>query len=68
MGFEGTKKLDFNLVVEKLSTNLNGFDSLKGNAAVVALLRENNQQFDMLYVKRTETPKDPWSGQTAFPG
>lgn len=58
----------FNLFAEKLSKNLNASDFLVGNAAVVALLRENNQEFEILFVKRTETPKDPWSGQTAFPG
>jgi 8-oxo-dGTP diphosphatase len=35
---------------------------------VVALLREHNKSFEILFVKRVETPRDPWSGQTAFPG
>ena len=60
--------MDFNLFAEKLSKNLNTSDFLTGNAAVVALLRENNQRVEILFVKRTKTPKDPWSGQTAFPG
>jgi len=62
------KELGFNLVAEKLSTHLNSTDFLDGNAAVVALLRECNQELELLFVKRTETPKDPWSGQIAFPG
>ena len=60
--------MDFNLVAEILSKNLNYSDFLTGNAAVVALLRENNHHIEILFVKRTQTPKDPWSGQTAFPG
>ncbi len=55
-------------MAEKLSTNLNTTNFLDGNAAVVALLRECNQELELLFVKRTQTPKDPWSGQTAFPG
>lgn len=61
-------KLDCTLVAEKLSANLNNTDFLIGNAAVVALLRDSNQGLELLFVKRTETSKDPWSGQTAFPG
>ena len=62
------KKLNYTLVAEKLSSILNTGDCLDGRAAVVVLLREQNQSFELLFVKRTETPKDPWSGQTAFPG
>jgi 8-oxo-dGTP pyrophosphatase MutT (NUDIX family) len=60
--------MDFNLVAEKLSKRLNTFDFLGGNAAVVALLRECNKELELLFVKRAETSKDPWSGQIAFPG
>ncbi|MEJ2244099.1 MAG: CoA pyrophosphatase [Candidatus Bathyarchaeota archaeon] len=60
--------MGFNLVAEKLSTHLNTTDFLDGNAAVVALLRECNQELELLFVKRTETLTDPWSGQIAFPG
>jgi 8-oxo-dGTP pyrophosphatase MutT (NUDIX family) len=38
------------------------------NAAVVALLRAANRDFQVLFVKRAEKSGDPWSGQTAFPG
>ena len=38
------------------------------NAAVVALLRVANQDFQVLFVKRAEKSTDPWSGQTALPG
>lgn len=42
----------------------------KGNAkaAVVILLQEAGQDFQVLFVKRAERSGDPWSGQTAFPG
>lgn len=38
------------------------------NAAVVMLLRVQNDELDMLLVKRVQNPADPWSGQVAFPG
>jgi len=60
--------MDYFLVSEKLSADLNNRDYLIGNAAVVALLRDSNQGLEILFVNRTEAPKDPWSGQTAFPG
>ena len=60
--------MDLNLVAEKLSKNLNNSDFLGGNAAVVALLRECNKELELLFVKRAEISKDPWSGQIAFPG
>ena len=60
-------KLDNNLA-EIISNHLNSLDCLDGTASVVALLREHNQHIEILFVKRTETPNDPWSGQTAFPG
>ena len=43
-------------------------ESLDANAAVVALLRATNQDFQVLFVKRAENSGDPWSGQTALPG
>jgi len=43
-------------------------EKLDANAAVVVLLREANQDFQVLLVKRAEKSGDPWSGQTAFPG
>jgi 8-oxo-dGTP pyrophosphatase MutT (NUDIX family) len=44
------------------------FGNLNANAAVVVLLRAVNQNFQVLFVKRSEKYGDPWSGQTAFPG
>ncbi|WGM89121.1 MAG: CoA pyrophosphatase [Candidatus Bathyarchaeum tardum] len=61
-------KLNATIIAERLSKTLIEVDSLDVNAAVAVLLRENNHALEILFVKRTETPKDPWSGQTAFPG
>jgi len=55
--------------VERLSKMLKKTsENLDANAAVVALLRATNQDFQVLFVKRAENSGDPWSGQTAFPG
>jgi len=62
------QKLDYTLIAENLSNALNDTDCLDGNSAVVALLREHKGIFEILFVKRTVTSNDPWSGQTAFPG
>jgi 8-oxo-dGTP diphosphatase len=43
-------------------------EKLDANAAVVVLLKETNQDFQVLFVKRAERSSDTWSGQTAFPG
>jgi 8-oxo-dGTP pyrophosphatase MutT (NUDIX family) len=43
-------------------------EKLDANAAVVVLLKSTNQDFQVLFVKRSERFGDPWSGQTAFPG
>lgn len=38
------------------------------DAAVALLLRSSGQDFEVLLVKRVESPTDFWSGQAAFPG
>ncbi|MCW3985630.1 MAG: CoA pyrophosphatase [Candidatus Bathyarchaeota archaeon] len=38
------------------------------DAAVALLLEPADQGLNILLVKRTERPLDPWSGQMAFPG
>lgn len=38
------------------------------DAAVALILRQTNESFDVLLVKRAKNPGDPWSGQTALPG
>jgi 8-oxo-dGTP pyrophosphatase MutT (NUDIX family) len=53
----------------KLSARLKVFsEQLQTVAAVTLLLREVNNSFEILVVKRVENPKDPWSGQMALPG
>ena len=38
------------------------------DTAVALLLRPMNDDFDILVVKRVNSPHDPWSGQMALPG
>jgi 8-oxo-dGTP diphosphatase len=40
----------------------------RANAAVAVLLKQEKEGFSILFVKRVESPSDPWSGQMAFPG
>jgi 8-oxo-dGTP pyrophosphatase MutT (NUDIX family) len=60
--------LDHNSIAEKLSRTLKTKEFLDASAAVVVLLRVADQDFQVLFVKRAETPTDTWSGQTALPG
>lgn len=56
-------------IVENLSRMLKPPWKIKtADAAVALLLKPANQDFDILFVKRTVSPSDPWSGQIAFPG
>lgn len=61
--------MDYVHRVKKLSKVLKS-TSVKQNAeaAVVLLLKNANEGFRTLFVKRVENPFDPWSGQMAFPG
>jgi 8-oxo-dGTP diphosphatase len=43
-------------------------DEQDANAAVALLLKPRRGDFDLLLVKRVESPSDPWSGQMALPG
>lgn len=55
--------------VEKLSKVLRSItDEQKANAAVALLLKCENHDLKVLFVKRVENLADPWSGQMAFPG
>jgi 8-oxo-dGTP pyrophosphatase MutT (NUDIX family) len=55
--------------IEKLAGVLNQeSEKWDATAAVVVLLKEANQDVQVLFVKRAEKLGDPWSGQTAFPG
>jgi 8-oxo-dGTP pyrophosphatase MutT (NUDIX family) len=37
-------------------------------AAVAAVLRDGHWGTELLFIRRAEHPKDPWSGHVAFPG
>jgi 8-oxo-dGTP pyrophosphatase MutT (NUDIX family) len=37
-------------------------------AAVAAILREGDEGAELFFIRRAESPKDPWSGHIAFPG
>lgn len=38
------------------------------NAAVAMILTEGEQGLETLFIQRARHPRDPWSGQMAFPG
>ena len=55
--------------IEKLSKALRPFSDEQGaNAAVALLLKLENAELNILFVKRVENLADPWSGQVALPG
>jgi 8-oxo-dGTP pyrophosphatase MutT (NUDIX family) len=37
-------------------------------AAVAVVLRDSGEGLEVLFIRRSEHPQDPWSGQMAFPG
>jgi 8-oxo-dGTP pyrophosphatase MutT (NUDIX family) len=37
-------------------------------AAVAAMLREGDEGAEVFFIRRAESPTDPWSGHIAFPG
>ena len=37
-------------------------------AAVAAILREGDRGVELLFIRRAEHPRDPWSGQMGLPG
>jgi 8-oxo-dGTP pyrophosphatase MutT (NUDIX family) len=55
--------------IEKLSRALKSVSGKKNaEAAVALLLKEVDENFQILFVERVKNPVDPWSGQMAFPG
>ena len=55
--------------IEKLSKALRPASDEQGaNASVALVLKLENADISVLFVKRVENPADPWSGQVAFPG
>ena len=43
-------------------------DAVRSRAAVAIILREGTDGLEALFIRRAEHPRDPWSGQVAFPG
>lgn len=41
---------------------------VKRNAAVAMILREGDEGTEVLFIRRAEHEKDPWSGDLGFPG
>ena len=60
-------------IVQKLATVRSAADRpVEGDAdpraAVAAILREGPEGAEVFFIRRAESPKDPWSGHIAFPG
>jgi 8-oxo-dGTP pyrophosphatase MutT (NUDIX family) len=43
-------------------------EDLDSRAAVAVLLRDGEAGLEILFMRRAEDPRDPWSGHMAFPG
>jgi 8-oxo-dGTP pyrophosphatase MutT (NUDIX family) len=43
-------------------------EEVASRAAVAIVLREGTDGLEALFIRRAEHPRDPWSGQFAFPG
>jgi len=43
-------------------------DAVSSRAAVAVILRAGSAGLELLFIRRAEDPRDPWSGQMAFPG
>lgn len=43
-------------------------EQVQGRAAVAAILRARPDGLELLFIRRALHPRDPWSGQVAFPG
>ena len=55
--------------IEKLSKRLKPISRAQdADAAVALLLKLVDRDTKLFFVKRVESPTDPWSGQMAFPG
>lgn len=55
--------------IDEIRKALNPFSlQQEANAAVAILLKPENEDLNVLLVKRIEDPHDPWSGQIALPG
>jgi 8-oxo-dGTP pyrophosphatase MutT (NUDIX family) len=43
-------------------------EPVASRAAVAVILREENAGIEILFIRRAESERDPWSGQVGFPG
>jgi 8-oxo-dGTP pyrophosphatase MutT (NUDIX family) len=43
-------------------------EAITQRAAVALVLRDAGQGLELLFIRRADDPRDPWSGHTAFPG
>jgi 8-oxo-dGTP pyrophosphatase MutT (NUDIX family) len=43
-------------------------ETVEARAAVALILRDGAAGLEILFIRRSEHPQDPWSGQMAFPG
>lgn len=58
-----------NLEIDEITKALKPFSpKQEANAAVAIMLKPTRQDMKILFVKRIENPRDPWSGQIALPG
>ena len=55
-------------MIERLKRRLRGVEALDAWAAVAILLREEEDDYETLIVRRAVVQGDPWSGDMAFPG
>jgi 8-oxo-dGTP pyrophosphatase MutT (NUDIX family) len=63
------EELSDKTAIEQLSNRLRPLsDEQEANAAVAMILRVENNDFSILFVKRVENVSDPWSGQIGLPG
>lgn len=56
------------LGITRLAAREDGGVSRERKAAVAAVLREGGEGAELLFIRRAEHPKDPWSGQMGLPG
>ena len=55
--------------IENIEKFLKSVDEVKlGNTAVIIILKIVKESLELLLVKRTDNPTDPWSGQISLPG
>ncbi len=54
--------------LSKVLTPISAAEGRDATAAVALLLKSLDQGLYIFFVKRVETPADPWSGQMALPG